>query len=42
MTLEEQDEFLYKWQSRSVLRTEDIDYGKATEIWQTKQDELIK
>ena len=42
MTLEQQDEFLYKWQARSVLRTEDVDYGKATEIWETKQDELVK
>lgn len=42
MEVEKQDEFLYKWQARSVLRTEDIDYGKAIEIWQTNEDELVK
>ena len=42
LRFEKQDEFIYKWQLRSVLRTEDIDYGKAIEIWQTNEDELVK
>lgn len=33
---EEQDEFLYANQSHSVLRTEDIDYGKVFEIWENE------
>jgi hypothetical protein len=33
---EEQDEFLYNHQSHSVLRTEDLDYGKVFEIWENK------
>jgi hypothetical protein len=31
---EEQDEFLFAHQSHSVLRTEDLDYGKVFEIWE--------
>jgi hypothetical protein len=31
---EEQDEFLFTHQSHSVLRTEDLDYGKVFEIWE--------
>lgn len=37
LTVEEQDEFLYANQSHSVLRTEDLDYGKVFEIWENKE-----
>jgi hypothetical protein len=31
---EEQDEFLYTYQTHSVLRTEDLNYGSVFEIWE--------
>jgi hypothetical protein len=31
---EKQDEFLYTYQTHSVLRTEDLNYGDVFEIWE--------
>jgi hypothetical protein len=31
---EKQDEFLYTYQTHSVLRTEDLNYGDVFEVWE--------
>ncbi len=33
---EKQDEFLYTYQTHSVLRTEDLNYGNVFEVWENE------
>ena len=33
---EKQDEFLYTYQTHSVLRTEDLTYGNVFEVWENE------
>jgi hypothetical protein len=33
---EKQDEFLYTYQTHSILRTEDLNYGNVFEVWENE------
>ena len=33
---EKHDEFLYTYQTHSVLRTEDLNYGNVFEVWENE------